>query len=277
VRIIQRDKYVENGTEGWRGLTDALGVFSVYNVPSGEYKVELVNQTYTIGAIDLHVENTVNTLTLKAYPTHPQSGQLTVTLYEDANGNGSKDSGERPISGWLDLWRLDDGKSTKIADLFVTESGSYSMSLGAPSQYALQAYQSSLYTNPTRTEILNSRGDGHVFSLSFGYIPKYSLREMRVFVFDDVNANGIRETNENFIHYATASVTNASTQQNRKYAVPPDGMDVGPLDFGTYTIELVPENESWLYWYAVTTGAQTVQVTSSSDDQTVYFGAKKRE
>jgi hypothetical protein len=81
------------------------GVYTVFDVPAGTHTVRTARPAgwdYTDVPVRARTVTVVESQTTDAvdFATPVHTGDIVVTAYEDANGNGVRDAGEPPLAGW---------------------------------------------------------------------------------------------------------------------------------------------------------------------------------
>lgn len=197
--------------------------------------------------------------------------QVSGVIYKDDNKNQIYDNGEKTFQGVLTLFD-ENGSQSVFNQNLTTTDGRFSISLSR-GKYSLRPGLLSFYTPPQNASV-QVDGSGKALTYNFGYLPVQSEGGIKLFVFDDKNENTTKDEGEELIHYQAAHITTMATGQLAKYAVPPDGMDIGYLKFGQYFVVLVPEDSTWANSFKITDPGHTVDITTSGAT-ILYLGAKK--
>ncbi|MBC6162206.1 hypothetical protein HB999_01930 [Listeria booriae] len=161
---IKVELYNDQGTLIGAATTGTDGRYTFSNVPDGTYYLHVDMSTlptdeklYTTQGINGSDGNSSyftisggNAVTGYHFGFYPEQGAIQSFVYNDANGNGQKDSGEAGISGVHVALYNETG--TKVADATTDSSGAYSFNAIKPGKYYAKAdipanykYQSGTY------------------------------------------------------------------------------------------------------------------------------------
>ncbi|MBC1504005.1 hypothetical protein HB825_07500 [Listeria booriae] len=161
---IKVELYNDQGTLIGTATTGTDGRYTFSNVPDGTYYLHVDMSTlptdeklYTTQGINGSDGNSSyftisggNAVTGYHFGFYPEQGAIQSFVYNDANGNGQKDSGEAGISGVHVALYNETG--TKVADATTDSSGAYSFKAVKPGKYYAKAdipanykYQSGTY------------------------------------------------------------------------------------------------------------------------------------
>ncbi|MBC1334122.1 hypothetical protein HB820_02355 [Listeria booriae] len=161
---IKVELYNDQGTLIGAATTGTDGRYTFSNVPDGTYYLHVDMSTlptdeklYTTQGINGSDGNSSyftisggNAVTGYHFGFYPEQGAIQSFVYNDANGNGQKDSGEAGISGVHVALYNETG--TKVADVTTDSSGAYSFNAIKPGKYYAKAdipanykYQSGTY------------------------------------------------------------------------------------------------------------------------------------
>ncbi|MBC2003966.1 hypothetical protein HCA78_09315 [Listeria booriae] len=161
---IKVELYNDQGTLIGTATTGTDGRYTFSNVPDGTYYLHVDMSTlptdeklYTTQGINGSDGNSSyftisggNAVTGYHFGFYPEQGAIQSFVYNDANGNGQKDSGEAGISGVHVALYNETG--TKVADVTTDSSGAYSFNAIKPGKYYAKAdipanykYQSGTY------------------------------------------------------------------------------------------------------------------------------------
>ncbi|MBC2259254.1 SdrD B-like domain-containing protein [Listeria booriae] len=161
---IKVELYNDQGTLIGTATTGTDGRYTFSNVPDGTYYLHVDMSTlptdeklYTTQGINGSDGNSSyftisggNAVTGYHFGFYPEQGAIQSFVYNDANGNGQKDSGEAGISGVHVALYNETG--TKVADATTDSSGAYSFNAVKPGKYYAKAdipanykYQSGTY------------------------------------------------------------------------------------------------------------------------------------
>jgi hypothetical protein len=197
----------ENGLQGWMvfldtngngtldsgepsTLSDANGKFSFANLGPGTYKVREVVQTgwaqTSATPTDIVGQSGLNQVaSFGNYQVIDISGQV----YNDLNGNGSKQAGETGLQGWtvfLDTnanGKLDPGEPSTTSD----NSGNFDLKVAISGSVRLAEVVQSGFVQTTQQSLINLQS-GLVFSEDIGNFQTVSITGQ---VFVDTDATGI--------------------------------------------------------------------------------------
>ncbi|EUJ44342.1 SdrD B-like domain-containing protein [Listeria riparia] len=161
---IKVELYSDQGILIGTATTGTDGRYTFSNVPDGTYYLHVDMSTlpsdeklYTTKGINGSDGNSSyftisggNTITGYHFGFYPEQGAIQSFVYNDANGNGQKDSGEAGISGVHVALYSEVG--AKVADATTDSTGAYSFNAIKPGRYYAKAdipanykYQSSTY------------------------------------------------------------------------------------------------------------------------------------
>ncbi|MBC2171647.1 SdrD B-like domain-containing protein [Listeria booriae] len=161
---IKVELYNDQGTLIGTATTGTDGRYTFSNVPDGTYYLHVDMSTlptdeklYTTQGINGSDGNSSyftisggNAVTGYHFGFYPEQGAIQSFVYNDANGNGLKDSGEAGINGVHVALYNETG--TKVADATTDSSGAYSFNAIKPGKYYAKAdipanykYQSGTY------------------------------------------------------------------------------------------------------------------------------------
>lgn len=264
--------FFKNETTGieTKVLTDANGKYSV-SLTQGTYSVSAQTSTHSLTSQLLEISESDKTINYQLKMSNPKNSQLTVSAYKDDNKNNTYENDEQNLDTLLTLYKESNGQWQKVQDI-ILRSGPATLSLDRGKYRVIPGNHT--FFNPPSEKAFTVDGYGKAHIFSFAYQPTVSEGGITLYVFNDKNENSIREADEELIHYQAAHVTNQSTNQSRKYAVPPEGMEVSHLSFGRYFVVLVPDDASWDAYYRITDPGHFIEVTASGS-HSVYMGAKK--
>ncbi|WP_185376325.1 SdrD B-like domain-containing protein [Listeria booriae] len=161
---IKVELYNDQGALIGTATTGTDGRYTFSNIPDGTYYLHVDMSTipadeklYTTQGINgsdgdssYFTISGGNTVTGYHFGFYPEKGAIQSFVYNDANGNGQKDSGEAGISGvHVTLYNA---AGTKVADAMTDSSGAYSFNAIKPGKYYAKAdipanykYQSGAY------------------------------------------------------------------------------------------------------------------------------------
>jgi uncharacterized protein (DUF2237 family) len=183
--------------------------------------------------------------------------------WEDVNGNGVRNNGDDPLSGWtIQLYKGNSLVDSKVTDV----NGAYSFGPLGPGTYTvcevvksgwLQTFPNSGTSNPPNETITNNcpppsgTGFGYTFTAQSGTdldnndfgnfegITKSGIK------WEDVNGNGVRDAGDNPLSGWTIQLYKGNALVDSKVTGGNGAYSFGPLGPGTYTVcEVVQTN--WL-------------------------------
>lgn len=258
------------------------GWFTVTDLPVGHYSITITHPDYKFSDFEVDVsegENTHNR-TLNGFLKNFQPLNISGQAYKDVNGNGSKDGNEDGFDIFFNLYIKNNNAWNQSTTIYTDGNGNFSFEQDLPGTYKLEPVGATFYTKPGPVEFTVD-GYGGSKNYMFGYKPQVSEEGMYIYVFNDKNENGSKDSGEEYIHYQTARITNLSGTSSRadgntwRVAVPPSGSHELALDWGDYKVELEPEDSSWEYYYKITKREQLVFIYPETGTQTVELGAHK--
>lgn len=264
------------GDQNYEVISDSAGKFLFENTTVGGYKINGEDNDSISESKDVTVgPGQITSVRLYVFLKNPKPSRLSGIVFEDRNKNGIKEDYEQGIGALLALHKYNSsGKTEFFANITADSSGSYSSSLNAPAKYLLVPLYKTFYTPPGSKTVI-ARGYGASISLNIGYIPQVATGGMKIYVFNDKNENDQRESDEEFIHYQYAEITNSTTGKVWKVAISSSGDQESNIDFGRYQVRLVPQDESWSLYYKITKGFGEANLSSDSISAEIYLGAHK--
>ena len=271
-------KIIFQGVQNFTAITSLSGVYELTQIPLGNYTIQAKNDLRSSSSQSITVSNSKPiTQNIAVSLISPKPSKLTGYVYEDLSNNFKREPTEKLISAQVSIYKYVKGGFTeKVDDVLVGESGKFTYSLNGPAKYLVVARNKTFYSAPENKEI-DVSGLGEDISLDIDYHQLASSAGVVIYVFNDRNSNSIRDDGEENIHYQAVTVINSQSSEVSNYAVPPTGMELTSIDFGTYSFSLSPENESWQFYYPVTKANAQIEVGPQSVKQTVYLGAHKLE
>lgn len=266
------------GVQNYTLTSSEKGAFTFENIPVGEYKINAEDNDNTTESKDVVVESEKTTqITLYAFLKNPKPSLLKGTTFEDKNSNGVQDGGEPGTDVMLSIKKINkNGSVSDVAPIMSDKNGNYSYTLPAPAKYSITPLYKTFYKAPD-SKSLTSRGYGSPLTASFGYIPETATGGLKIYVFNDKNENGQKDGDEEYIHYEYVEVVNQTTGKSFKTGVGVNGTDYPYGDFGHYTFTMIPQDASWAYYYKITKGSTTADLTRETTSVEVYLGAHKLE
>lgn len=251
------------------------GSFYLDNLPIGFYKIYFEHPDYDFNVATVQVNTGDNSISEIAHGNlkNFQPLNVVISVFSDNNGNGIRDGEERNLGAVMTLYKKSGNSWLAYKSINVDDSGTYSLSVSELGEYKIEPNYHTFYTKPgAQTFVVDGYGGNRSFS--FGYVPTVSSYGFIIYVFDDKNENSARDYGEEYINYQYASITSPSGD-NTHLAINSAGSVETQLEYGVYTIQLVPENSSWEYYYKITKGTASVNVTQTSGQQQVELGAHK--
>jgi hypothetical protein len=265
-----------------KGTSLSDGSFEIKNIPIGNYSVSFSHPEYTFSEMNINIKEGSNILdkNVSGWLTNPKPTQVNGNCYSDKNDNKSKDGNDVALDAVLSLHIKKGGSWTHSQSIKSDPQGNFSLSLQKTGVYKIEPGGYTFYTKPGSQEFTVD-GYGGTKNYSFAYKPNQSQAGFKVYVFNDKNENGSKDSDEEYIHYQSAKITNLSGTSTMavgntwNVVVGEDGFQISYVDYGDYKIELYPENDSWGFYYKITKKEATLTVNATSDHQTVTLGAHK--
>jgi hypothetical protein len=271
VKITAKGQNIQKST-----VSGEDGQFLIENLPVGDYVLSFNDPKYSFSEFKISVKEGENLLssTPHGFLKNPQPLSINGTVFADKNGNNTKDGNDEGLKSTLLLY-------SKVGDSWVVSStistdnqGSFSLQVKDIGPHKLEPTDITFYNKPNPVEFIVD-GYGGEKNYMFPYYPTVSQSGFVIYVFNDKNENAIRDSDEEYIHYQYAEITNTSTGKQTKVGVGENGWEEKPADYGNYTIKLVPQDNSWSYYYKITLGEAQTVVTNTSGQSTVLLGAHK--
>ncbi len=179
-------------------LTDSNGTYVFTDLPAGSYKVRLIvptdsTQTTTNPApTSVSVGPAVTGVDFGLFV----KGSISGTVFNDTNGNGIRDSGESGFSGktvFLDTnsnGALNAGEPSMVTD----SQGAYSFTNMAAGSYRVRVVVATGTTQTTlNPSVINITSNASVSGADFGL---FTQAQISGTVYNDVNANGVKDTGD---------------------------------------------------------------------------------
>lgn len=274
-----------NITISGQGITknttsDNSGNFSFTNLPIGKYTLSFTHPEYNFNDWkDYEVKEGENILPrtpngfLKVFKPTTIKG----SVFVDHNNNNQKDNGDEGLKAMLIVKnKIGDSSWGNYKYIDVDNSGNFSLEIPEGSIFKIFPTEYTYYNKPAETAEFIVDGYGGTKEFNFAYFPTSAQAGLILQVFNDKNENGIQDTDEEYIDYYYAEVTNTSTGQVDKTSVGPSGTKVREfIEYGNYNIKLIAGDQSWAYYYKITKGEASVSITNTSGQQTVKLGAHK--
>jgi hypothetical protein len=257
-------------------VTPSSGAYSFANIGPGTYTVEEVLQsgwtltqptapgTYTVAATS---GQNVGSLLFGDYQNVTYSG----TVYNDLNGNGVLDSGEKGLKGWtVNLYGT---MGNLVASYTTTGNGNYSFGNLGPGLWTIsEVNQNGWYqtqpANPPGAYSFAGQSGTNESSLNFG---NFQLVNVTGSIYNDVNGDGKKQGSEPSLTGWTVNLLNPSglilatttTDANGNYAF-------NGLFPGTFTVAQVVQT-NWVQTQPLYPTVYTFQ-SQSGQNQNFVFG-----
>jgi len=301
------------GDEITTATTNSSGFYSFTNLVPATYSIEVVkpdgydNLSSKIQGSDRTKDSNINSNLISDAVTLV-SGENNMTIdagfyklaalgdyvWEDSNGNGIQDTGEKPIPGVT--VNLLNGSGTQLKTTVTDASGLYSFTSLVPDTYIIEIANITPYNDVTlKTQGSNTDKDSNINAVNLKSDPVtiisgennqsvdaglYKSASIGDFVWDDKNANGTQSIGESGMDGVTVNLFNESgtkiatttTDENGNYMFD----DLFP---GSYTVEVVQPDgfvNSPKYQGDTGTDSNIDAATSKSDIVTVVSGEKNQ-
>ena len=281
-RPITNVKINANGPANKEAVSDSNGSFAITGLPVGSYNLSFNNSDYKFSSFSIDIKEGENKPDKDIYGplANPKPVVLNAYCFIDSNKNSTKDSGEKPIDASANLFFYESNIWVLQKNLPCNTGGSFSETLTKIGKYRLEPGGYTFYAKP-RVQDLVADGYGSTKNINLAYVPLKVEAGFTIYVFNDKNENGSKDTDEENIHYQYVKVTNLSgiiTQplgNSYNSAVGAEGDSFNQFETGTYKFELVPETSSWDAYYKITKREETITFNQNTPHQTIYLGAHK--
>ncbi len=271
----------EPGLSGWtiRLMKEGALVSSTVTAADGSYSFTGISPgSYT-------VEESAQSGWTQSYPATPGTHEITLVSgvagpinidfgnywstglsgmkFDDKNGNGAKDSGEPGLEGWT--IKLMSG-ATEVASTVTAADGSYSFTNIVPGEYTVEEVLQSgwLQTYPTapgtHAVILVSGVAGRT-DLDFGNWKTTGLSGVK---FEDLNANGAKDSGEPGIAGWTIKLMNGATEVAGTVTAADGSYSFAGVVPGSYTVQ-EDAQAAWTQSYPASPGTYPVTLVSGVD------------
>lgn len=279
---IANVKITATGSSNKEAVSDGNGAFIISDMNIGNYNLSFDSSDYKFSSFSVEIKEGENKLDKAVYGSliNPKPMILNAYCFIDSNKNSTKDSGEKPIDASASLFYYESNTWVLQKNLPCKTSGSFSETLTKIGKYRLEPGGYTFYAKPGVQDLVVD-GYGSTKNINLGYIPLKVEGGFTVYVFNDKNENGSRDTDEENIHYQYVRITNLSgviTQplgSSYNVAVSTSGEGFNQFETGTYKFELIPETSSWDVYYKITKRETTVVFDQNTPRQTIYLGAHK--
>jgi hypothetical protein len=259
-------------------VTASSGAYSFANVGPGTYKVQEVLKsgwiltssptTFTVAATS---GQNVGGLAFGDFQLVTYSGKV----YNDTNGNGVIDSGEKALKGWT--VNLLNSMGALVASYTTNGNGNYSFPNLGPGKWTLQEVnQSGWYqtqpVNPPGIYSFAAASGASQSGLNFGNFQEITLSGL---VYNDLNGDGKKQGKEPGLANWTVELLNTSgnivasttTGSNGNYSI-------GGVFPGTFTLVEVLQS-GWVQTQPVNPPAYTITPQSGQNQSGLIFGVHK--
>lgn len=256
------------------------GSFVFKEISPGSYDLSFSSSEYSFTGQKIDLKEGENTLDKNVFGAlkNPKPLTLKGLVFSDKNSNGLKDGSDTPLDAILFVYEKSSGTLKKT--IKPDYQGNFSDQILIVGTYQLQPGAYTFYKQPGEVEFVVD-GYGGTKTYNFAYVPTVSQAGFKIYVFNDKNENSIRDSDEEFIHYQHAKITNTSGTSTSaagntwNVAVSAEGDVESSVNYGNYTIQLEPDDSSWSYYYKITKGQESLSITATSGIQIIYLGAHK--
>lgn len=258
--------------------TDSSGIFTFSGIPIGKYNLSFSHPDYNISDVNnvtVSEGETFYNRTINGFLKDVKTTTIMGTVYVDHNDNRQKDSGDEGLDALIGVYnRVGDGWSLNH-NIKADKSGNFTFEVKEDGiTYKFEPFDYTFYRKPSPLEFV-VEGYGGTKDLSFPYYPTASTSKLTIYVFNDKNENNVADSDDEYIDYYYADITNISTGKNEKTSVGPQGTSYSYYDYGAYKIKLIAGNDAWAAQYKITKSEDIITITNTSGDQTVKLGAHK--
>jgi protocatechuate 3,4-dioxygenase beta subunit len=259
-------------------VTGSGGAYSFANVGPGTYTVKEVLQSgwvqtstptnFTVAATS---GQNVGGLAFGDFKLVTYSG----TVYNDLNGNGVMDPGEKALSKWT--INLLNSNGTVVASVTTNGTGTYSFANLGPGKWTIQEVnQSGWYqtqpVNPPGTYVFAAVSGTNQTGLNYGNFQEITLSGS---VYNDLNGDGKRQGKEpglanwtvDLLNSSGNVVASATTDSNGNYTI-------GQVFPGTFSLVEVLQS-GWVQTQPVNPPAYTITPKSGQNQSGLVFGVHK--
>ncbi len=200
--------------------------------------------------------------------------QINGLVFQDKNKNGVRDANEPGLNAMIEIniFTAAD-RIERTGYVTANKEGKFTQSLKGPAKYSLMPTYYTFYY-PPNSKIFNVSGKGEEINVEFPYVPQVAVDGIKIFVFNDKNENGQKDSDEENVYYAVAAVTYPDGNFER-HVVAAEGQEITNIPFGHYKIELIPAEASYDYYFKTTKGTAEVDLKETSDRVEISLGAHK--
>lgn len=256
------------------------GNFSQDEIPPGLYTLTFLHPEYVFIEQKIEIKEGRNILEKSIFGNlkNPKPTTLNGLIFVDRNSNGVKDGDDGALDASLSIYEKSSGTLATVAR--ANSLGNFSSQITKIGVYTIEPGGYTFYGKPGNKELIVD-GYGGTKTLNFGYIPLQVEAGFTIYVFNDKNENGSKESDEEYIHYQYVKVANLTgiitepLGNTYNTAVGVEGSSTNQFEPGTYKFEMIPEDSSWDYYYKITKREQTLNFTQTTSHQTIYLGAHK--
>jgi hypothetical protein len=256
-------------------VTGTGGTYSFANVGPGTYTVKEVLQSgwvqtstptnFTVAATS---GQNVGGLAFGDFKLVTYSG----TVYNDLNGNGVMDPGEKALSKWT--VNLLNSNGTVVASVTTNGTGTYSFPNLGPGVWTIQEVnQSGWYqtqpVNPPGTYVFAATSGTNQSGLNYGNFLEITVSGS---VYNDLNGDGKRQGSEPGLANWTVELLNTSGNIVASTTTDSSGnYSIGQVFPGTFTLVEVLQS-GWVQTQPVSPPAYTIVPVSGQNQSGLVFG-----
>lgn len=258
--------------------TDSGGIFTFSGIPVGKYNLSFSHPDYNISDVNnvtVPEGETFYNRTINGFLKTVKPSTFKGTVFVDRNDNRQKDSGDEGLDALIEVYNKVGDSWSLNHNITSDKSGNFTFEVKEDGiTYKFVPTDYTFYRKPSAIEFV-VEGSGGTKELSFPYYPTSSSSKITIYVFNDKNENSIQDSDEEYIDYYYADITNISTGKNEKTSVIPEGATYSYYDYGAYKIKLIAGNDAWAVQYKITKSEDIITITNISGDQSVKLGAHK--
>jgi uncharacterized protein (DUF2141 family) len=189
-------------------------------------------------------------------------GKVSGTIFEDRNGNGFRDDGERGLGGVTVTLISAAGEETVQTSM---SDGSYAFTGVGTGAYTVRETDSDGFASTTPNEVsVTMTGSSSSATVTFGDIPKGTVSGM---VFEDLNGNGDQDAGEPGIGWVTVELIRADGESESGMTMSDGSYAFAGVVSGIYTVrETDPEG------FVSTTPNEVIVRMADDGAATAVFG-----
>jgi predicted RNA-binding Zn ribbon-like protein len=234
-----------------------VGAYTVVEQPrNGWTATTPTTQTVTVTA-----GQTANLFFGNRLDKREESGEICIRQFDDANGNGVQDSGEKGLSGLV----LRMSGAGRVATVTTDSNGLGCATLLAGAYTVVGQPQAGwMATTPAKQTVTITAG--RTANLLFGN--RQERGDLCIGKFNDLNGNGVHNADEKGLAQFVFRVT--GKEYDTTLTTDPNGVACTELSVGTYTVEEQPKSG----WTATTATKRTVTITAGGT-ASVSFGNRQ--